>query len=233
MLVHAGSSQSNESEILRNLIKLHNDIPRTFVEFGFSGWELNCNDLCKHKSWHGLLIDADPYNCWIATTRFEESISVREAWITKDNINEMVMSWLGEQQLGVLSIDVDGNDFWLLKELSRIKPAIIIMEYNSAFGLNKVSAIYDEEFDRRNKHERWTYYGASLTIISDYLKGEGYELTAISESAVNAFYLRNDLIGDKDKLLDPVSSFQDFWASYGSSQAAEWDYIKHMDYACN
>lgn len=232
-LGHLGGSQSNEALILSNLITLHDRIPKTFVEFGFSGWEFNCDDLCKDKTWQGLLIDADPYNCWTANARFGKAINVRQAWITRDNIKGIVGSWLGDQQLGILSIDVDGNDWWLLKELSHIRPAIIIMEYNSAFGLNKISAIYDQNFDRQNKHERWTYYGASLTIISDYLKEEGYELTAISESGVNAFYLRNDLIGDKDNILDPPSSFKDSFAAHGSSHEIEWGYIKHMDYARN
>ena len=230
---HSGNSQSNEAQILSGLIKLHDGIPKTFVEFGFSGWEFNCDHLCKDKTWKGLLIDADPYNCWIANARFGKAINARQAWITRDNINGIVESWLGDRQLGILSIDVDGNDWWLLKELSHIRPAIIIMEYNSAFGLNKLSAIYDPEFDRRNKHERWTYYGASLTIISDYLKEEGYELTAISESGVNAFYLRNNLIGDKDNILNPSSSFKDSFAANGSSHEIEWGYIKHLDYARN
>lgn len=229
-LWYSGGSQSNEGKILNNLISIHDNIPKVFVEFGFSGWEYNCIDLSKEKTWQGLLIDADSYNCWVAESISKRTISVKQAWITKDNINGIVGSWLGKRQLGILSIDVDGNDWWILNELSHIRPAIIIMEYNSAFGFNTVSAVYDERFDRRNKHKRWTYYGASLSMISRYLIDKGYQLTAISESGVNAFYLRNDLIGEKDIILDPISSFKDSLAAFGGSHQAEWELIKHMDY---
>ena len=227
-----GASQSNESEILDLLIQTHVNIPKTFVEFGFSGWELNCVGLCNSKEWVGLLIDADPYNCWIAQTRFSKLIDTKIAWITKDNIKVLVKSWLEGRSLGVLSIDVDGNDYWLLNELSDINPSIVVMEYNSAFGIRCISAIYDENFDRREKHKRWTYFGASLTMISEFLCEQGYSLVAISASGVNAFFLRNDLLSSDDKVLDPVHSFKDSFKIKGtSSSQAEWEYIKLLSYA--
>mgnify|MGYP001156759003 CR=1 FL=1 len=232
LYTRAGNSQSDENEILNNLLLAHTNIPKTFVEFGFSGWEFNCNDLCNGNSWKGFLIDADPYNINIAQARFGNSIESKQAWITKDNIKNLVETWLGRSRsLGVLSIDVDGNDYWLLKELIHLNAAIVIMEYNSAFGHNKVSAIYDKSFDRTRKHDRWTYYGVSLSMVTHFLSDHGYTLTAISSNGVNAFYLRNDFVCHSDKTLDPIIDFKDsFTIRDLPSWENEWEYIKDLEY---
>jgi hypothetical protein len=75
-------------------------------------------------------------------------------WLTLDNL-DFILEYSRKQKLGILSIDVDGNDFWFLEKLITINPAIIIIEFNVSFVLRHISLPYDAFFDRKKKHESW------------------------------------------------------------------------------
>ena len=223
-------SQSNEAEILKKLLAWHPSIPKNFIEFGFGAWEFNCIKLAKEKSWEGLLIDGDDYQVKMAKNIFCNKIKILKRWLTLENLDP-IYEFAKNKNLGILSIDIDGNDFWLLKKLVDLKPAIIIAEYNSKFGQKSISVPYEVNFDRTKKHYDCAYYGASLNAISLLLKKHNYCLIEISSLGNNAFYLRNDLLEESDMPLVPQYSFKEGFFQNSQKRYLEyWREIKDMKF---
>ena len=204
------TGQSNESRILFDLVK---DAPRSFIEFGFHPIEFNCASLARNTGWRGLLIDGSRRQVEDARAILPSRINVVESFLTLDNL-DLIRSKFS--QLGVLSIDVDGNDYWFLKGLIDIYPTVICVEYNASFGLEPVSVPYDPMFDRHEKHPSGWYHGASLTALAKLCASNGYGLAAISDAGANAFFTRTGK-------LDPVTSWRpnvlrDQWSGKNAQQ---------------
>jgi hypothetical protein len=202
--------QSNESRILSDLAK---DAPRTFIEFGFHPIEFNCAALARDAGWSGLLIDGSSRQVEDARAILPSRVEVVESFLTLDNL-DLIRSRVS--QPGVLSIDVDGNDYWFLKALIDINPTVICVEYNASFGLEPVSVPYDPVFDRHEKHPSGWYHGASLTALAKLCASNGYGLAAISDAGANAFFTRTGK-------LDPVTSWRpnalrDEWSGKNAEQ---------------
>jgi hypothetical protein len=225
--IKKGKSQSNESEIIDRLVNKFNP-PKLFVEFGFSGWEFNCIKLTDN--WVGLLLDGNPYNVKIANILFHKRVTSRQLWITLDTI-EFVFDYLkSNKDVGILSVDVDGNDYWFLEKLIVTKPAIIVAEFNVAFGLHPISVPYDSDFDRTVKHESWLYYGASLSAINHLCNLHGYSLVEVSQNGVNAFFVRDDLLSSDDLKLTVEEGYKVKCYPDGTTSSQNWDFIKHLPY---
>ena len=219
-------SQNDEEVIISRLLRRYN-IPKVFIEFGFSGWEFNCVGLAP--TWRGLLVDGEMYNVRIAKTIFGKNITPKKLWLTLDSLTE-IEDWLGIEPLGILSVDVDGNDYWFLQRLILKRPALIIAEYNSSFEFRPVTVPYDPEFDRTKKHETWTYYGCSLTAINHLAKLYGYSLIDVSKPGINAFFVRNDLLMPDDVILIPENAYREKLFTNGSRLSGQWEKIKHLPF---
>lgn len=222
----AGSSQSDEVAILDRLTKAVQH-PKTFTEFGYHYSEFNCIGLAK--SYSGLLIDGSEDN--VARTRriMPRRIRAEAAWLTLDNLG-MVRDAFSPGTLGILSVDVDGNDYWFLKELLSIRPAIISVEYNASFRLEPVTVRYDPGFTRFDKHPSGLYHGASLTAFVKLC--DGYDLVGTSNGGANAFFVRSDLRPDDIPQLSPEVAYREnsFRNAYNDTTASEqWDIIKNSD----
>lgn len=219
-------AQNDETEILKRLVGRFK-VPRTFVEFGFSGWEFNCASLAKE--WEGLLIDGNPYNVRISSLVNSRNIVSKCVWLTLENM-DFIEEFAREKGLGILSIDVDGNDYWFLERLLKTNPAIIICEYNSTFGLKPITTPYDPGFDRTKKHKSWTYFGASLTAINHLASINGYSLIEVSNSGVNAFFVRRDLMTTDDHELKPEYAFREKFFPDGTRPSQQFEKIRHLPY---
>jgi hypothetical protein len=223
------NSQSNESIIIEKLIQ-RIDIPKSFIEFGFSGWEFNCIKVAE-KGWTGLLIDGDNYNITIANNIFSKKIKSKQMWIDLNTLN-YILEYARVNEIGILSIDVDGNDYWFLEKLISTKPAVIIMEFNVFLGLRPISVPYDATFDRTKAHESWAYFGASITAMNYIADKNNYSLIEISDNGVNAFFIRNDLVSEHDKILIPSQVLKESSHPDGTKISTEyfWSLIKHLPY---
>jgi hypothetical protein len=200
-----GQSQSNEKEILIGLTQ-QTAVPKTFVEFGFHWHQFNCIGLVREFS--GLLIDGNTETVSLAKRLLPRNIEVEARFLTLDNIG-FIEERFRNRPLGILSIDVDGNDYWFLKRLLSLKPAIIAIEYNACFLLRRISVPYKADFDRHREHPSGWYCGASLTAISQLCDDHGYSLVAISDSGVNAFFVRNDLLTPALTALSPQTAYRE------------------------
>ena len=169
-------SQSNEFQIIENLLKLNSDqLEIEFLEFGFDPTEFNCARISQsgHK---GTLIDA-------------QKVLNKKTRIINGKIEiESLKTFKVKNKFYIVSIDVDGNDYeFALEAFLHLEPAILICEYNAIYQEKRVKVPYDKNFDRRNYHGN--YYGCSLTSLVDLAHSFGYCLAGVSSSAVNAFFI--------------------------------------------
>ena len=191
-------SQWGEDGIIDWLISKFPQIPKNFLEIGTQDYkESNTRFLLINRNWDGFLIEGDKDDVKkIKTQRvyWKHNLKIRNEFITKDNINDVVHRLNVPKKLGLLSLDIDGVDYWVLKELSTLNPSIVICEYNSLFGEKKsITVPYKENFIRSKEHYSNLYYGASIQAFIDIMKTKNYFLTGTNTAGNNAFFVRKDL----------------------------------------
>lgn len=194
------SSQWGEDGIVEHLIR-HVPIERnTFVEFGVQDYsEANTRFLLVHHNWSGLVIDGSPDN--IERIRLDSiywrfNLKAECAFITRDNIDSIISGHGIAGDIGILSIDIDGNDYWVWKSIECIAPRIVIAEYNALFGPHAaVSVPYDQDFVRGRAHYSNLYWGCSLAALEMLGRQKGYSLVGCNSAGNNAFFVRNDVVG--------------------------------------
>jgi hypothetical protein len=179
---------------------------RNFVEFGVEDYsESNTRFLLEHDNWSGLIIDAGTaHTGFIERTglAWHSSIESRSAFITTGNVNELLANQ--PVDTGLLSVDIDGVDYWVLSAITAIRPRIVICEYNSLFGPTAaVSVPYASDFDRREAHPSTLYFGASISALGYWARQHGYRLVGSTTQGVNAFLVRDDVAGDLPHLTGP------------------------------
>ena len=143
------------------------------------------------------MIEGSKKNAGEATSFYEgnHNVNVHHEWITKDNIENVLMEASIPDSVDLLSIDIDGNDYWIWERIDRIKPRVVIIEYNASFGNNRsVTVPYDPEFDRFKKHKSGYYHGASLNAMEKLGHKKGYSLVCCDSNGVNAFFIQRQLI---------------------------------------
>lgn len=216
-----GRPQSDESRILAR-IAVH--CPKTFVEFGFHPTEYNCIGL---TDFNGLLVDGDGTTVRLAKAVLPKRLEAKQSFITLDNVASLGTHF---PDLGVLSIDVDGNDYWFLQALIGARPSIVSVEYNATFGLNPVTVPYDPSFDRGEKHESGWYHGGSITAMAHLCQQHRYKLVAVSEAGGNLFFAPAEA---DFPALDPVQAYRENalrnrWS--GTTAAEQWERVKHLQF---
>ena len=150
-------SQWGEDGIIEWLVA-HVDVPnQRFVEFGVESFrEANCRFLLKNRGWKGLVLDGGEHN--IAAIKSEpdywrHDLTAKSAFITVDNIDALIREAGFGGPLGILSIDIDGNDYWIWKVITSVQPAIVICEYNAVLGDTRPIVVpYDSSFQRPKAH---------------------------------------------------------------------------------
>jgi hypothetical protein len=184
-------------------IKIENEI---FIEFGVEDYyESNTRFLMMNNNWKGFVMDGSEKN--IERLRYQTwfwkySLKSKAVFITKENING-ILAETGFKNIGLLHIDLDGNDAHILAEidLKELNPSILIMEYNAVFGKDRVISVpYDKNFIRTKKHYSNLYFGASLAALTYIADHKGYGLVGCNLAGNNAYYIRKDLLNNAIKV---------------------------------
>jgi hypothetical protein len=191
-------SQRGEDGVIQyitNKIEIPNKI---FVEFGVETYsESNTRFLLMNDNWSGLVIDGSKKNIDFIKKDFiywKYDITANESFITKDNINSLISNYTKVEDIGLLSVDIDGNDYWVWEAIETVKPRVVICEYNSVFGAKeKVTVPYKENFVRSKEHYSELYFGASLAAFCDLAERKGYDFIGTTSAGVNAYFVRKDL----------------------------------------
>jgi len=193
-------SQWGDDGIIQFLVKRINISNKTFIEFGIEDYsESNTRFLLMNNNWSGYVIDGSEDN--INKLKREDyfwkyDLRAESAFISKENINNL-MSGTGFKDIGLLHIDLDGNDYWILNEidLTVIRPTILIMEYNSVFGKERgITVPYNPDFIRTNSHYSNLYWGASLRSLVLLAQDKGYGFIGCNTNGNNAYFIREDRI---------------------------------------
>ena len=192
-------SQCGEDGLIQFLIS-NLDIPRKiFVEFGAQMYqETNTRFLVQNDYWSGLLIEGNPD--WVEVIKkdpiyWQYNLKAVQSFVTRENINGLIAGNGISGDIGLLSIDIDGNDYWVWEAITGIHPAIVIVEYNFRFGSErKVVVAYRPDFERGKAHSSMIYYGASLAALTHLANKKGYALVGCTQMGNDAFFVRRDLL---------------------------------------
>jgi hypothetical protein len=218
-------SQNGEDGILLYIFSLIGTTNRRVVEIcAGDGLECNAANLIINHGWRGLLIDGDPRlvaqgkafyaacpTTWIAPPIF------KEAWITADNVNALVTSEGFGGQVDLLSIDVDGNDYWVWKAFTCIEPRVVVLEFNAACGPERsVTMSYQPDY-RLDVTKPPYRCGASLPAFVGLARTKGYRLVGVQSMGFNAFFVR-DAVGEE---MFPERSPRECYAN--NERLKEWD----------
>lgn len=172
---------------------------QTFIEFGVESFlESNTRFLLENNNWKGLIIDAN--SSWMNAI-YENKLAWRHdltavtSFITAENINGIFVKHGFEGEIGILSIDIDGVDYWVWKAITAVNPMIVIAEYNSVFGKHApVTVPYSPTFNRTTYHSSTLCWGASLAALEGLANEKGYDLLGCNLAGNNAYFLRRDVV---------------------------------------
>ena len=199
-------SQWGDDGIIQYLIHLLDIRPHCFIEFGVENYhESNTRFLLMHDNWEGLVIDSDHRNILhIQNSEFywRHALTAVCDFVDRDNVNQIFEQHGFVGEVGILSIDIDGNDLWVWEAITAVNPQLVIIEYNSVFGAqHAISIPYDREFQRTRAHHSNLYFGASLKALCLLGEKKGYALIGTNSAGNNAYFVRQDKLGP----LNPLS----------------------------
>ena len=192
-------SQNEEDGIIREIFNRIGTSNKIFVEFGIGdGLENNTLALLL-SAWKGLWIEGSSSSVNKIKAKFKsvinnERLKVVEAFITKDNINEIISANIPDKEIDLLSVDIDGNDVHVFNEISVINPRVVVIEYNAKFP---PPIMFSVDYNPAHMWKGDDYMGASLEYIEKNLDAKGYNLVGCDLSGSNAFFVREDLVTDK------------------------------------
>ena len=204
-------SQNGEDGVTMKLVELiysgDND-NKFYVEFGVeNGTECNTRILREKYNWKGLQMDGGNEN---------ESIGLRKEFIQKENIVELFRKYNVPHNINVLSVDIDFNDFYCLKEiLENYQCDIIICEYNATHLANEDKIVI---YDKNGRWDESNYFGVSLLSLDKLGKKYNYSLIYCNNNGVNSFFIHNDILKNKDLQFKNMGDISQIYkpASYSS-----------------
>jgi hypothetical protein len=198
-------SQFGDDGIIQYLIhntKIKNPL---FIEFGVENYiEANTRYLLINNNWTGLVIDCNQKHIEYIKRDdiyWKYDLTAIHAFVTKDNINSIIAENGYAGEIGLISIDIDGNDYWVWDSINVVEPVIVVIEYNSEFGFEHAVTIpYDPQFDRTKAHYSNLYFGASLKALCQLADRKGYYFVGSNSNGCNAYFVRKENVG----LLKPL-----------------------------
>lgn len=170
-------SQNGEDGILDELLARCGETNRVCVEISVAnGTECNTR-LLRERGWTGLAVGTAAW--------------ARDVWVTADNVEALLHEADTPTELDVLSLDIDGNDLWVLAALwNSFRPRIVVVEYNAWVGPDEPLAI---RYDPQHRWDGTDYFGASLQALTQLASARGYALVGCDTNGVNAFFVRDDV----------------------------------------
>jgi hypothetical protein len=210
-------SQNGEDGIIQEIFRRIGTTDKFFVEFGIqNGQECNTRNLLEHYGWSGVWMEGSPELADRARHDFGKfPVKVLHRFLTTENLVPSFEEAGVPKEFDLLSIDVDGNDYWMWHSLGRsYSPRVIVIEYNSTFGPRRPWIMpYDPHF----KHDETAYFGASLEAMAALGSDLGYKLVGCESRGVNAFFIRENLASTKFLGRDRPASFHYVSPHYAGS----------------
>lgn len=190
-------SQWGEDGIIQRLIADLQIDRKVFIEFGVQNYtESSTRFLLVNNNWSGLVIDGGQDHIDFIRNDpifWQYNLKAECAFITRENINDLISKNGIRGEIGLLSVDIDGNDYWVWEAIDCVSPVITIVEYNARFGPDDAVTIpYDPSFVRSQAHHSMLYFGASLRALCLLGNKKGYAFVGCNTAGNNAFFVRRD-----------------------------------------
>ncbi len=193
-------------------VKIENE---TFIEFGVEDYlESNTRFLMMNNNWSGFVMDGSDESINSLKSRdwyWKFCLNHKAVFIDRENINAL-LNETGLSNIGILNIDIDGNDYYIFKEinLEKLNPSIIIAEYNGVFGEERpISVPYNKNFNRTQAHYSNLFAGASLAAFYFEANRKGYSLVCSNNAGNNAYFVRSDLLNNTIKAVSVKEAFKE------------------------
>jgi hypothetical protein len=172
---------------------------KRFVEFGVSQGTENNTAYLLLCGWKGVWIEGSEKFFASIQKTFAPLIAsgqliTKNAFITAENIESLFQEMKVPEEPDLISIDIDGNDYWIWKAISAYRPRVLVIEYNSLLGPSQPLAM---PYDPKWVWDRGMHFNSSLKAYELLGKEKGYSLVYCNIVGNNAFFVRNDLMGDK------------------------------------
>ena len=205
-------SQWGDDGIIQFLVDYLQPENNIFIEFGVEDYEeANSRFLMINNCWKGLVMDSSQEHInhiKNSNVYWKYQLEAIPAFVNRNNINNLLQSYLKGSYADLMIIDIDGNDYWIWDAIDVTNPTIVIVEYNSLFGCDRAITIpYSDNFLRTKSHYSNLYYGASLPAFFHLAKQKGYQLIACNSNGNNAYFVRADKM-KKLKALEPSQAFR-------------------------
>ena len=190
-------SQFEEDGMLLYVFSVIGMGSKTFVEIGSDdGINSNCANLAFNFGWSGLFVDSNPESIrrgqrfyakyphpWMYQPQF------RCAAVSPDNVNDLLSSNGMTGEIELLSIDIDGDDYWIWNAIEAIQPKVVVIETHVRFGFNNIVVPYG----RSSSTDFATHHGASPIAMVKLGKQKGYRLIGANQLGFNFIFLKNTL----------------------------------------
>lgn len=209
-------SQNGEDGVLERLFEIFGVTNRQYVELGTGSGE-ECNTrLLRERGWSGVMIDCD-YE--------DDAIQLRRELVTAENINDLFAKYDVPDEFDLLSIDIDGNDYWVWKALApNYRPRIAVIEFNAGVPYElPVVMPYNATY-------RWagqSNCGQSLAALDKLSTARGY--TIVYASPPNAFLVRRDLLPNGYRDVPPAKAQAMGWRLLNKTAHLRWEReLRHL-----
>ncbi len=206
-------SQYGEDGVIERIFSCIGETNRFFVEFGAGDgvWLSNTAHLRLDCGWAGLLMDGNPKH---------ESPLIVHTRVDAENIEALFEKHGVPPVFDLLSIDIDGNDYWVWKAIERFTPRVVVIEYNIFFGLHRSKTM---AYRANHVWDESTYHGASLAALHKLGRSKGYSLVWTESYSPNAFFVLDSELPPEfvDRPIEQVAH----WTGYdepGDSRHRDW-----------
>jgi len=198
-------SQNGEDGILLYIFSLIGMATRKCVEIcAGDGIECNAANLILNHGFTGLLVDGSEQNVAVGNDFYQLhrdtyafAPRVVQHWIDRDTVDGFLRDQGLAGEIDLLTIDIDGNDYWIWEAIQCVSPRVVVVEYCNSWGPDEpVSMRYDRDYVWRIEEPGMPHSGASLAAFVALARRKGYRLVGSQMRCFNAFFVRADLGAD-------------------------------------
>ena len=198
-------SQNGEDGIIDYLLETLNIQDPKFIEIGVEDYiESNTRLLYHIRNSNGLIIDSNIDEDQLSNNLdlWKGRIKVIKELISPNNINEIIMDNNFDKNLDLFSIDIDGLDYWVIKELPANFSKICIAEYNPLFGSElEITVPNINNFDRTKYHYSNLCWGMSLKALIAVMNEKNFVFLGTNNLKNNAFFINEELKDSFKKII--------------------------------
>lgn len=230
-------SQNGEDGILLYIFSIIGVSNKKSLEIcAGDGKQCNTANLILNHDWNAWLFEGDINNVKRGRKYFKEhpaTVNLQpkfiNEWVTRENVNDLILANGLEGEVDLLSIDIDGVDYWVLEAIECVSPRVIVLEYQCIWGAERsVTVPYDPNFKAGFIGQYGIYSGASLVAFIKLLKNKRYRLVGCEHNGFNAFFIRDGIADEIFPEIEPSKCVEKPFVKF--AQREFFDKIKDLEW---